>query len=279
MMFYIDMTRQLQFIRSTDGGQTWQVQPLQDRSIWPLADVPNAPTAATAAINASDFSSSVFYLSSGNVIQTTITGYNWVPFTIAQPVVVSNISTNLTAPIRSFEKDTKDVKIGASIGSVAGFLILAGLFWLFSRKNSDPIPKEESIREWAQSVSEFIGKAELDGQAAEKFELDHDPECQLLHQLQLYRMYELKGEIPVELQNTEARRPELDHTLCKCELDASVVHELPTVLEKDESMSAVLEKEESIAASSEEVVRTKELPSWSWAILKRQVEDVEKGET
>lgn len=129
MLFYIDMTRQLQFIRSTDGGQTWQIQPLQEASIWPLADVPHSPVAATTAINASDFSSSVFYVSNGKFVQSTITDYNWAPYTIVQPVVRSNTTTNITAPLRPFEKDTKAIKIGASIGSVAAFLIVAGLIW------------------------------------------------------------------------------------------------------------------------------------------------------
>jgi hypothetical protein len=273
MLFYVDMTRQLQFVRSTDGGQTWQVQPPQDPSIWPLADTPNAPVAAATSVNASDNSASVFYISNGQFVQSIITDYNWLPYSIVQPVMVSNTTTNITAPFRSSEKDTKGIKIGASFGAIAVLFIVVIVVWFFSRKKQSipSIERTESIGEWKESESGFGGKAELDGHPAEKFELDHDPECLLLHQLQLVRIYELKGEIPVELQNTEAPRPELDHTLCKCELDASVLCELPTSLEKEEGMS--IAESSGKGKGKEVVISVTELPSWSWAILRRQVQE------
>ncbi|KUJ11400.1 uncharacterized protein LY89DRAFT_787002 [Mollisia scopiformis] len=275
MLFYIDTTRQLQWLRSTDGGGTWQAQPSMDTSIWPLGDTPNAPVAAATSINSTaDNSASVFYTSNGTYVQAIMTNWNWVPYVVVQPVIASNTTNNTTIPLRPMtRKDTKDIKIGASTGGSVGFLIIiATIAWLLLRKKKVvPTPERpKSIGEWRGSESEFSGKAELHGQSAHICELDHDPECLLLHQLQLYRMYELKGDIPVELQDTEARRPELDHTLCKCELDASVTYELPTCLEKEMSIA------ESSGRGKEVAVSVKELPAWSWDILSR--EGKEKGD-
>ncbi len=282
MLFYVDMTRQLQWIRSTDAGQTWQAQPLLDPSIWPLADTPNAPVAAATSVNlTADNSASVFYVSGGQLVQSIVTDMNWLPYSLVEPAVSSNVTTtNITAPFRQSERETQDIKIGASVGASVGVLIIAALIICFifrSKRVVIPnIERPESIGECKGSESSFSGKAELHGQSAQLFELDHDPECQLLHQLQLIRMYELRGEIPVELQNSEARRPELDHTLCKCELDASVMCELPTAAEKEEGMS-IAESSKEKGKDKEVAVSVKELPSWSWEILRREKEVQEKG--
>jgi hypothetical protein len=95
-------------------------------------------------------------------------------------------------------------------------------------------------------------------------------------------MYELRGEIPVELQNFEAPRPELDHTLCKCELDASVLCELPTSYEKEEIMSSTEysgkgKEKEMMVQVKELVEEVKQLPTWSWDILRRLREEQELG--
>lgn len=217
------MTRQLQLIRSTDGGQTWKAQAPMETSIWPLADTPNAPVAAASSVNASDNSASVFYVSGGKVIQSVMTNYTWMPYTVVQAPL--NI-TNFIAP---FQGEDRDVKIGASVGSV-GFLILVGIAFCvcrgIRRKRVIELEGGESGGSCESGEMGFSGKAELHGQSYDVTELDHDPECLLFHQLQLIRIQEMNGEIPVELQSSEVRA-ELDHSLCKCELDASMMYELP----------------------------------------------------
>jgi len=136
-----------------------------------------------------------------------------------------------------------------------------------------------------------VVKAELDGEGKTITELDHDPDCQLLHQLAKYRQYEVEGEIPVELQNSEAIKPELEG-LCKCELDASVRYELESPsFEKNEVH--ILSKTTSGTSTTltggsdrkekgkEMTATTNEIPAWAWQILmsekgKREREDVER---
>lgn len=209
------------------------------------------------------------------MIQSTMTNWVWSPYTVVKESIPSNTTTNTTttAPIqRQGKKDSREIIIGVSTGVSVGLLLVAAIVaWCLShRKRAPPnITRHENIREWKGSESDFShsgGKAELPGQSAQLYELDHDPECMLLHQLQLIRMYELKGEIPVELKNCEAPRPELDHTLCKCELDASVMYELPASSDK-EGRSSIAESSRSKKGKNKEVAvsikEAKELPSWS----------------
>lgn len=289
MLFYIDTTRQLQYIRSVDAGQTWQAQPLQEAVVQPLADVPNAPVTASASVNASDDSISVFYVSGGKMIQSIMTNYNWRnPYVIVDAIVPSNTTTPISAspPIQPAPRDTKKVKIAASAAASVAFLVIVVIVaWSVLRKKK-AIPSVESHGniDWKGSDSDFGGKPELDGHALYIHELDHDPECMLLHQLQLIRMYELRGEIPVEVEGCEVGRFELDHTLCKCEMDAAVLCELPTWTEKedDEKEKDDAKDEEAVAGSSENekgkenevAVSVKELPTWSWDILTREREEL-----
>jgi hypothetical protein len=292
LLFYVDTNRQIQYVRSTDAGQTWQTQPLADPSSLPPADVPDAPVAAATSLNtSSDNSFSVFYISGGVMIQATMTNYIWQPYAVVEAITPANGTTSTANTSASYQTPVepnhdKEIKIGASTGASVGFLVIVAIMvWYLSPKTltvSDN--SQSSIRNWKESDSDFSfnGKAELHGNPKETFELDHDPECKLLHQLQLYRMYELRGEIPVELQNFEAPRPELDHTLCKCELDASVLCELPTSYEKEEIMSSTEysgkgKEKEMMVQVKELVEEVKQLPTWSWDILRRLREEQELG--
>lgn len=111
-------------------------------------------------------------------------------------------------------------------------------------------------------------------------ELDHDPECLLLHQLQQVRLHELRAGIPVELQSSEARIFELDGVFCGCELDHDVRYELPspTCLEKESGVATTNPTREACESSeggqTEEDSR-KELPSWSWGVLREEKKEME----
>jgi hypothetical protein len=195
----------------------------------------------------------------------------------------------------------KAIKIGAGVGSAVAFLLLSGIVWLrFIRKRQrdSTSTKEDSIYSFKgddKGQPGIVVKAELDGEGKTITELDHDPDCQLLHQLAKYRQYEVEGEIPVELQNSEAIRPELDG-LCKCELDASVTYELESpsferndgdILSKTISgTSTTLSGGSDRKEKGKEMTATaNEIPAWAWQILmsekgKRErdgVERVDKG--
>ncbi|KAH9203175.1 hypothetical protein DL95DRAFT_419255, partial [Leptodontidium sp. 2 PMI_412] len=197
MIFYIDSTRQLRWIWSSDGGSNWRPQPPMETSTWPLADTPNASVAAATSINATNQTASVFYISGGQMVQSIMTDWSFAPYTVVKAVPSSNTTTTTTAatPIQSHEKDTnnKKITIGGSIGASVGFLIVVAIVaWLLShRKRAIPnTPRPERIGEWKGSESGFgysAGKAELPGESAQLHELDHDPECMLLHQLQPIR--------------------------------------------------------------------------------------------
>ena len=173
------------------------------------------------------------------------------------------------------------------------FLLLSGIVWLrFIRKRQQDstTPEEDSISEFKRDEKEQPGiviKAELDGEGKTITELDHDPDCQLLHQLAKYRQYEVEGEIPVELQNSEAIKPELEG-LCKCELDASVRYELESpVFEKNEVH--ILSKTTSgtsttLSGGSDRKKKGKgmtatanEIPAWAWQILMSEKGKRERG--
>jgi hypothetical protein len=292
-IFYIDMAKQLQFLRSDDNGQTWALQPRQPGSSWPLADYPNAPLTASISPNETYNTASIFYQSNGTIVEAKTSNFSdtWSPaFTVA-PLVFPIISGH------------KAIKIGAGVGSAVAFLLLSGIVWLrFIRKRQrdSTTPGEDSIYDFKRDEKEQPGiiiKAELDGEGKTITELDHDPDCQLLHQLAKYRQYEIEGEIPVELQNSEAIKPELEG-LCKCELDASVRYELESpsfeknevhILSKTTSGTSTTlsggsgrkEKGKAMTATANEI------PAWAWQILmsekgkrERGVERIDKkGET
>jgi hypothetical protein len=272
-IFYIDMAKQLQFLRSDDKGQTWDLQPRQPSSSWPLADYPKAPLTASISPNETYNTASIFYQSNRTIVQAKTSNFSdtWSPAVTVAPLVFPIISGH------------KAIKIGAGVGSAVAFLLLSGIVWLrFIRKRQrdSTIPKDDSIYDFKRDEKEQTGiviKAELDGEGKTITELDHDPDCQLLHQLAKYRQYEVEGEIPVELQNSEAIKPELEG-LCKCELDASVRYELESpVFEKNEVH--ILSKTTSgtsttLSGGSDRKKKGKgmtatanEIPAWAWQIL------------
>jgi hypothetical protein len=281
------MDRQLQYVRSTDGGQTWSPQPRMDATVWPLADQPNAPLAAATSVNASDNSASIYYTSGRKLIQATITNTTWLPFSLVEAPAAKSNTTALTTAT-PHPGSTSNIKIGAAVGAsfVVSVAIVAILVWRFHRKKRVVAATEKpdsiyELRGQESSSCEYTGKPELHGEPANITELDHDPECLLLHQLQQIRHYELRAGIPVELQNSEARRPELDGALCRCELDASVRYELPTCSETEDGVAVCPTSTNESCESSrkgkekEVVAPAKELPSWSWENLRRETEEQE----
>lgn len=296
MLFYIDTTRQLQYVRSTDAGLSWQVQPIEQTRIWPLADEASASLSAETSINATDPTMSVFYASGGKTIQAKMYDAVWATDYVA-----------VALPPKDTKKKTT---IGASAGAGVAFVLLAGLAGWFVRRrwrSAGSISSSEGdFKKWNHSDPGAANyKAELHNDSTQMHELDHDPECLLLHQLQAHRMYEARGEIPVEIegQRCTGGRFELDHTLCKCELDAAPLCELPTFCEKidsssdSNSTSSSSESRKSNEVVAEPIAKDKgkaketgedgagfslknavvQLPMWSWAILRREVDENGKG--
>ena len=128
-------------------------------------------------------------------------------------------------------------------------------------------------------------------------ELDHDPECVLLHQLALIRRFECEAGIPVEIEGKEKERPELDGCTCRCEMDAAVVCELPgggeekecggglglglrrTELgESSESKESGWSVRSGKGKTREVTVIVKEVPSWAWGIPRREKTKLETKE-
>ncbi|PVH77254.1 hypothetical protein DL98DRAFT_573896 [Cadophora sp. DSE1049] len=227
-LFYIDSTSHLQFLRSTDGGQSWSLQPQMDISAWPLADSPNAPLTASSSFNKTDFSAYVYYHSGGKLVQAKIKDALWenaVPIQ-ASPngtfIGVNNVP-GLNPPSRNNSSNLK-VKIGAGVGASVAFVFALTIVIFVSlhrkknlRKLGRGIEKPESIFEIKDNLSSEFGfsgmrKAELSGTPSKRAELDHDPECRLLHQLQARRLGELESDLGRE-------RGELDAGFCECELD------------------------------------------------------------
>ena len=277
MLFYIDTMRQLQWIWSNDGGQTWQVQPLMEKTTWPLADTPNAPVAATSSVNASDNSASVFYISNGRMIQSVMTNWSWAPSTIVQ----APLATNVTEVVESRPDNSRKITIGASTGVSVGLLLVAAMVAWCAKHRKQALQraarddlKSESVDSWKGNEFAYQGgKAELDGLPSPRTELDHDPECQLLHQLQLQRMYEAGGVVPVELQDGEMKALELDHTLCKYELDASIVCELSATRDekrRGSDTNSMTSERRKNSDSHVTVKEVKQLPLWSWDLLRRE---------
>ncbi|KAH7393564.1 hypothetical protein BKA64DRAFT_746607 [Cadophora sp. MPI-SDFR-AT-0126] len=278
MLFYIDTMRQLQWIWSTDGGQTWQVQPLMEPSTWPLADTPNAPVAATTSVNASDNSASVFYISSGKMIQSVMTNWSWSPYTIVQ----APVALNITKTAENVPDNSRTITIAASSGVSVGLLVVIAIVALCMKHRKKALQRaaahdrmnSKSVDSWRASDPSFQGgKAELSGLPSPRSELDHDPECKLLHQLQLQRIHEATGVVPVELQNSDSKIVELDHNFYSYELDASPVSELSAMrddkLHENDTDSSISEKRKD-SDSRVSVKEVKELPLWSWDILRRE---------
>lgn len=195
------------------------------------------------------------------------------------------------------------IKIGASVAGASVFVFVFFVVTLVVyRKRKRPQPQEVIPERKKSEDSEFTGKPELSGES-ELRELDHDPECLLLHQLQRIRCYEMRAPIPSEL----------DGSLCRCEMDATVRYELPgfrevkelesgfekeTGFDKDnetkkdkesnepsQAKEAAEKKEESesnAAPQPKEAGEKKnvqqELPIWGWAVLKREKLEQEERE-
>jgi hypothetical protein len=288
------MNRHLQFVLSTDTQESWTVQPQQNTSKWPLADAPNAPLSGTASSNSTDFSIYLHYFSGQKMIQVRMSDYNWQPFSIVGPPDNKTVPANGTAnlnPNSDSPLKLKPVEIAAVILGSIGFLaslFIVGMY--FDRKKDNNTAKsmiDSTIgRENAASISTpYIGKAELHGED-DIIELDHDPGCLLLHQLQLRRKHELGAPIPVEL----------DSSLCQCELSTTVRYELDAT-ERYEmpAWSEKLEEQELSRVSAEEWTAKLEarannigstpveehssslgvegdlvLPIWSWAMATKE---------
>ncbi|KAK0116429.1 hypothetical protein ONS95_013447 [Cadophora gregata] len=283
MLFYIDTNRQLQWVWSNDGAQTWHAQPLMETSTWPLADTPNAPVAATTSVNASDNSASVFYISNGKMIQSVMTNWSWAPYSIVQAPLPSNITEIISRP-----NNSRTITIGASTGVSVGFLIVVAVAAWYIKRRKQALQRaaleysnSESRDSWKENEFAYQGgKAELSGLPSPRSELDHDPDCKLLHQLQVQRMYEATGIVPAELQNCETKALELDHTHCKYELDASLVCELPAGRDDEKRDSEINSSETQKREGSESHVSVKEgkeLPHWSWDILRRERKKQDSG--
>src|SRR6187402_581857 len=89
-IFYIDTNRQLQFLRSVDGGQSWSVQQPMESSSWPLADEPNAPITAATSINATDDTTSVYYNSGQKLVQVRMTNSTWLPYSFVEAAAIAS---------------------------------------------------------------------------------------------------------------------------------------------------------------------------------------------
>ncbi|KAG4436719.1 hypothetical protein IFR05_007802 [Cadophora sp. M221] len=231
-IFYIDTNRQLQFMSSADGGTSWSLQPQELPTVWPLADEPNGPIAAAASINTSDFSAYVYYNSGKRLVQAKIEGSTWQPIAVVESVpTLSGGAPNPSTPNHD-KKNATAIKAGAGTSAAVIFVIVVGVAaWCLRRKNRplrSEIDKPDGIFGREPSERGFTGKAELPGQPANITELDHDPECLLLHQLQLRRLGELRAGIPGELAGKDIERRELDAGLCRYELDGKmgIVYEL-----------------------------------------------------
>ncbi|KAH7355419.1 hypothetical protein BKA65DRAFT_239495 [Rhexocercosporidium sp. MPI-PUGE-AT-0058] len=257
-LFYIDNTSHLQFMRSTDGGLSWSLQPQMDLSSWPLADKPNAPLTASTSFNSTDNSAYIYYQSGGKLIQARIRNSLWEPAQAVQaPPNGTFVNPNNVPKLESpKDKDTLTstlkLKIGVGTGvAVAFIIILAVLGCHFRRvriaarrvKEIEKPNNYYNVKDNGSSEHGFTGKAELCGVSSERMELDHDPECRLLHQLQARRLGELEGGLGCGMV-----RGELEAWWCSCELDggrkvfcelASPVSELGCGLDRDEGSDKI----------------------------------------
>jgi len=237
-------------------------------------------------------------MSGQKLVQLQMTKYAFKPFTIVQPPP-NNTRTIIIASIT--------VCCSAFLLTMA--LIGGCLFFRAGNHSSANMQKLDSITgrsDDGESGFGYFGKAELHGES-DITELDHDPDCRLLHQLQLIRRYELRAPIP----------DELDGSLCRCELatGANMRYEMATEanirpeLDDGKSLPERSESRHSLAsaqgekgkgsekrpprpasvessasssmnkvAGSKEVMQ-KQLPIWSWAVLKREKleQDEQKG--
>ncbi|KAL2069522.1 hypothetical protein VTL71DRAFT_14201 [Oculimacula yallundae] len=238
MGFYVDNNSTLQLIRDQDG-KNWFPEPQQNKTCWPKAVSPNAPIAAVASRNISDKSAYVYYRSGQSIVQAHIVDQDWQ----AAIRIHGLPPTPQQAQQHEFERR---VRIGAGSGVSAAVVVIITLttFALHQRKirarkaKARNIKKQDSIYGFDDSVpGENRFKAELNGEPAQIMELDHDPECLLLHQLQARRLVELRGGIPREIDGEEMGRGELnvDNQVremyagpftCTCELDGRVIYEM-----------------------------------------------------
>lgn len=247
------------------------IQPQEDASRWPLADEPNASMSAAVSSNASDLSASLYYRSKGALVEVKWSNYTtWLPY---KEIVAATNNTNNTKTTSS--KDALRIKIAAAVtASVITIAVLACIIgWRFYRRehknnSSDMDPKQTQESDEVNEFGYTGGKAELHGDSDLK-ELDHDPECQLLHQLQSHRHFELRAAIPAELDG-----------LCRCELDAPARYELATS-EASTHMEGKQSSESSSSTQGSERDESddKEVPHWAWEILRREKQERERGLT
>lgn len=281
-IFYIDMKRQLQMIRSTDG-KNWTAQPRLDSTKWPLADEPNAHIAAIRSSNKNDTSAYVYYTSGQKLVQAKLSNDSWSAFSeVEKPAPPSTDSLN-ESPRASRGRRVITIAAAACGSAVFALIVFLIVWFVYRRKqkalalrNVDLAKDQET---GSSSNLDYTGKAELHGES-DVNELDHDPECLLLHQLQLRRHHELVAGIPVEI----------DGTLCHCELGENPRYEMPgcngakemdggfesyqTSSENSQDAS-IHTPDDQLSVETEGTAPKIELPNWSWDILRREREEIE----
>ncbi|KAH7411486.1 hypothetical protein BKA64DRAFT_382429 [Cadophora sp. MPI-SDFR-AT-0126] len=259
-IFYIDSTSHLQFLRSTNGGESWSLQPQMDLSAWPLADSPNAPLTAVASFNKSDFSAYVYYRSGGKLVQAKIKDALWEDAVPVQAppngtFIASNNVPGLNSPSGS-NSSRLNLKIGAGVGAAAVFvLVLAIATFLLRRKRhlrnlEGGIEKRDSIFESKDNSSSEYGfsgmcKAELCGVPSGRVELDHDPECKLLHQLQVRRLGELESDLGRERRELEGDGGRERDVVCELASPVSELGDERWERERKENIDAVVADKEN----------------------------------
>jgi len=281
-VFYIDTRRQLQMIRSTNG-QNWTAQSRMDSTRWPLADEPNSRIAAVISHNKSDSSAYVYYTSGQKLIQARMMNNTWLPFTeVHKPA--PPVNATVTEPPQKKSNNRAITIAAATCGAVVFMLIVLIVVWRVYRRRqmaaaAEDIDDTKDQDSGDSSNLDYSGKAELHGES-DINELDHDPECLLLHQLQIIRHHELVAGVPVEI----------DGTLCHCELGENSRYEMPgcigakeldcgfecpqTVGENTQETSIDNPKDQ-VSVESNARAPVNKLPNWSWDILRRQREEME----
>lgn len=304
MLFYIDNNRQLQFLQSNDTGRSWTLQPRMNSSVWPLADDPNATLGGAVSIGTPN-TAWLMYTSGSNLVQVKMINNDWQPAAVVQaPPANSTIPAVIPKNPHKITLQVKAIIIVTFVGSSAFLaMILGSICWHRRKAKRNNFERLESTADSTGDArdSAHYEKPELEGSSDIK-ELDHDPECLLLHQLQKIRHFELRAPIPAEL----------DGTLCRCEPGASVRYEMDAGLERaelsDDSIDHTYTTEQrrksscqgetssldGIAGSDCEEHQNKtatedmpmpmsdtepqELPPWAWERLGHEIERREREE-
>jgi len=269
-------------IRSQDG-KNWTAQPRMDSTRWPLADEPNSHIAAIESTNKNDTSAYVYYTSGQKLIQARMLNDTWIPFAEVEKPSPPVNTTNTEPP--QTKNRTRSITIAAATcGAVVILLLVFVFMWYTYRRKRNAAVIDNGNRTKDQTTGDssnldYAGKAELHGES-DINELDHDPECLLLHQLQLIRHHELVAGIPVEI----------DGTLCHCELGYNPRYEMPgcigakeldggfetsqTPSENTQGGSVDTPKDQ-LSVQTQGTAPDTELPNWSWDILRREREEME----